>query len=102
MGNMTNAKKELMLTLDDIEQQIKCAWIQCGNINLQLKVNYTIDEYNEFINKMDFEYDSSWGSQHLYGIVWLKDNNSWLERGEYDGSEWWDYKYLPNIPDNLK
>ena len=22
----------------------------------------------------------------------------WLTRGEYDGSEWWDLNYMPEIP----
>ena len=40
---------------------------------------------------LDFEYDNGYGSQELFGEIIFKDG-SWLERGEYDGSEWWSYK----------
>ena len=40
------------------------------------------------------DYDDGYGSQELGGTIVFKDS-SWLERGEYDGSEWWDYKSTP-------
>lgn len=44
------------------------------------------------------EYDSSYGGQELFGTVWLTDG-TWLSRGEYDGSEWWEHNVRPPIPD---
>ena len=38
-----------------------------------------------FLNDLNFEYDSGYGGQELYGTVWFKDN-TWAGRGEYDGS----------------
>jgi hypothetical protein len=49
------------------------------------------------LNDLDFEYDSGYGQQELYGIVWLTDG-SWLSREEYDGSEWWQHRFLPPVP----
>jgi hypothetical protein len=43
---------------------------------------------------LDFEYDNGYGGQELFGYVVFKDN-TWLERGEYDGSEWWEYQKCP-------
>lgn len=40
-------------------------------------------------------YDSGYGSQRLYGTIVFK-NSAWLERGEYDGSEWWELKKMPS------
>ena len=42
----------------------------------------------EDIHLLDFEYDSGFGTQHLFGVVWLSDG-TWFERLEYDGSECW-------------
>lgn len=44
----------------------------------------------------DLEYDSGYGSQELFGTILFKDN-TWLERGEYDGQEWWEYRSPPTI-----
>ena len=97
---MRNAKKELIEALGK-NLRIKAATIDCNNKIYILKVGYSNQEFECFLKDLNFEYDSSYGSQHLYGTVWLE-NNSWLERGEYDGLEWWDLKELPLIPDCLK
>ena len=98
---MSNAKKELSEAVKDTAK-IKCALITCGRLENEgskkvLKLNHTNDEYNEFLNYLDFEYDSGYGRQELYGTVWLEDG-TWLSRGEYDGSEWWEHNVLPDIP----
>ena len=51
----------------------------------------SIEEINKLSN---ITYNSGYGTQELYGAVVFKDK-SWLERGEYDGSEWWKYKTVP-------
>ena len=112
---MTNAKEELLTKLRTNNLAIKCAYIRTernsywdDNDNyiqpapITLKENYTPTDYVEFLNKLDFEYDSGYGGQELYGIVWLMEEGTWLERGEYDGSEWWDYKKCPQVIDELK
>jgi hypothetical protein len=65
-----------------------------------LPVTYTEEQYNAFVESLDFEYDSGYGGQELFGTVWFKDG-TWANRGEYDGSEWWDYHVCPTIPDYL-
>ena len=47
------------------------------------------------VSQLDFNYDSGFGGQELFGYVVFKDK-TWLERGEYDGSEWWEYKKCPS------
>lgn len=44
-----------------------------------------------FLEKLDFDYDDGFGGQNVYGKIMLNDG-SWLERAEYDGSEWWEFK----------
>ena len=90
-----NAKEEF------IEQITKkhiplCALIQIENKKIILKENYTLSEYGLFLSELEFQYDSGYGSQELYGIVWTK--NGWFSRREYDGSEWWQCNTTPDIP----
>lgn len=99
------AKEELLIILQG-KCKVKCAEIFTGDFYEEdrvitiLKCNYSEEEYLYFLNSLDFLYDNDYGGQELFGIVWLEDN-TWLERGEYDGSEWWEYKEVPKIPENL-
>jgi hypothetical protein len=117
---MANAKEELMIQLKQLVIKkgrsipIKCATISGGTshwyhdeyvknkMDINLREGHSIGEYEEFLHKLDFEYDNGYGGQVLHGTVWLTEENTWLERGEYDGSEWWEYKECPQIPDKLK
>lgn len=47
----------------------------------------------------DVDYDSGYGSAKVAQDLLIVGINWWLERGEYDGSEWWEYKELPTQPD---
>lgn len=52
------------------------------------------DEYLAALPLLNFKYDHGFGGQNLFGWV-VFDDGTWLERGEYDGSEWWEYKQCP-------
>jgi hypothetical protein len=105
-----NAKQELLDSVKGLD--IKCAYVYriAGasyfdsdlktKYHYLLKLNYSTEDFRVFIESLDFDYDNGYGGQELFGLVWLIDN-TWLERGEYDGSEWWDYKTTPRIPDCL-
>ena len=54
------------------------------------------------ITKENFEkvakktnYDSGYGYANVATDLVVVGSNWWLERGEYDGAEWWDYKESP-------
>ena len=99
-----NAKTELLKDL--VNKQIKCASIthedyKIGlNEEINLRVNFNEAEFNEFLNKLDFEYDSGYGCQYLFGVIWLQDG-TWFSRYEYDGSEYWIHNQCPEIPSEL-
>jgi hypothetical protein len=101
---MANAKEELIKLLNR-GVEIKSAFIWHGsdydynkedNKYFILREDYSVDDYDKFLDGLDFEYDSGYGSQELFGYVLFKDG-TWLERHEYDGSEWWEYKKTPDI-----
>ena len=52
-------------------------------------------ELEEVLQLLDFDYDNGYGGQELFGYIWYTDG-TWSERGEYDGSEWWEYKKSPD------
>ena len=81
------------------DKQIKCATIRGPKIII-LKVEHSKEDYEKFLKELDFNYDGGYGCQELFGTVWFKDS-TWAGRGEYDGSEWWEYYRLPNIPKEL-
>lgn len=111
-NNRTNAKLEFIRAVTrNGDVKVHCATITYAPNSLWdedepeskhiiLKVGYTTEEYNMFVNQLDFDYDAGYGGQELYGTVWLTDD-TWLTRGEYDGSEWWDFNSLPEIPEEL-
>lgn len=101
-----NAKQELIENLNKAGSKMKCAAISYrtrdhfDNADINLKVNYTEYEYFTFMARLNFEYNAGYGAQELFGTVWLEDG-TWLSRGEYDGSEWWEHNKLPDIPQEL-
>jgi hypothetical protein len=52
-----------------------------------LKDNYAKEDWERFCDELDFEYDDGYGAQELFGVILFKD--SYSDRYEYDGSEWW-------------
>jgi hypothetical protein len=105
--DLTNAKVEFQTHVVDI-RGVLCARIVHGedefgnDLVFILETGYTSDDYNEFLNKLsNINYDSGYGCQNLFGIIWYK-NGNFSQRGEYDGSEWWEYIECPTIPDDVR
>ena len=83
-----------------------CAQIQKGDDYddspsvFNLTTGWDSEDWTKFLSDIDFEYDAGYGGQNLFGTIWYADG-TWSDRGEYDGSEWWDYHYCPQIPVEL-
>jgi len=96
---MANAKEEFLEQTEG--KSILCASIIPGKYEdkktFVLRVGYTQPELDAFILSLNFEYDNGYGGQNLFGNIWYTDG-TWSDRGEYDGSEWWQYKKVPEIP----
>lgn len=54
-----------------------------------------IGSWDDFATLADFNYDSGYGSNEVQSDLFVVGDGWWLERGEYDGSEWWEFKTLP-------
>ena len=99
-----NARGEFNIHVGN--RDILCATIQIGNdfadnrSVFNLTTGWDSNDFDIFINSLNFHYDSGYGSQNLFGIIWYKDG-TWSDRYEYDGSECWDYHTCPVIPSEL-
>jgi hypothetical protein len=107
---MRNAKQELLNAMGLNIADLRCAIITHNPFYLDdetqpkkmvLKEGYTQADLDEFISKLDFDYDAGYGSQELFGMVWFNDG-AWMDRYEYDGAESWDWHKYPSIPNELK
>ena len=54
--------------------------------------------WNDFAALANFKYDRGYVGQEIHGGLKVVGDDWWLERGEYDGSEWWEFKSLPEKP----
>lgn len=57
---------------------------------------------NAFWMLANRNYDNGYGGPEVAGDLLIVGQNWWLERHEYDGSEWWEYKELPKMPKEEK
>lgn len=99
-----NAKEELLKHANG--RILKCAEITIDiygkdPVTEALKCGWTFGDYEAFLNALDVEYYDGYGGQALFGILWWNDGVTWSERGEYDGSEWWEDRAIPEIPETL-
>ena len=98
---MTSAKQEFLSITEG--KDVQCAYIEYAldwdnpNKQISLRVGYREDEWEAFLQKLDFIYDDGYGSQVLFGTIWFTDG-TWADRAEYDGSEWWVVRKRPDVP----
>lgn len=56
----------------------------------------------EFSKRANFNYDNGYGCAEVDDYMKIVGDNWWMERVEYDGSEWWDFKSYPVKPEAHK
>lgn len=59
----------------------------------QQKRNITLENFVSVATYTD--YSSDYGAQHVPKDLVLVGEDWWIERYEYDGAEWWDFKSIP-------
>lgn len=107
---MINAKTEFLEHISGIineESAIKVKGAEIihyqlygEDVNIYLYGDYTFQDYEDFLTKLDFEYDNGHGYQQIFGNVWYTDG-TWSTREEYDGKEWWKHNHCLVFPDYL-
>ena len=60
----------------------------------------TVEDFIELAKNTD--YDDGYGGQEVASDLLVIGKNWWLERAEYDGSEWWEFKKYPKIKKNIQ
>ena len=104
-----NARKEFEDHVREVSS-VKCAILSWGDPNCSwrdvdvervlLYPGFTDQDYNEFLSRINTNYDCGLGGQELYGTIWYTDG-TWSDRREYDGSEWWEHQSCPAYPEEF-
>lgn len=87
MKRMTNFLAE---TLEELKRHGK----SMKDVRAIQRKDYRIAE-SDFLRLADFEYDAGYGGAVIAVDLVILGSDWWLERGEYDGSEWWAFKTRP-------
>lgn len=95
---MTNFKQETLELIgdhkiDEYKLEYIGGWYVSDNPSYIGKGEITWDE----IPKSMLSYDRGFGTQYWRGFITFKDTPDWLEREEYDGSEWWSWRSRPYL-----
>ncbi len=75
-------------------------WVGRGYDTLYVKPYKTT--WEDFKKKANFEYDDGYGGNEIPMDLIVVGKDFWLERHEYDGSEWWEFKSMPIEPKEIK
>ena len=87
-----NFARETFDTLKENGKTIKdVRWV--GYYDCGRKKKISVDEF--FVRAMRTNYDNSYGSTKIDMSLIVVGDDWWLERAEYDGSEWWEFKTMP-------
>ena len=90
LNELINMCKGCWKSLEDIDYW----WVGWDDENQCIFDSDSIEIMKKFLKDNYSNYDDWWGSQELYWEIVFKDK-TWLERWEYDWSEWWEYKKCP-------
>ncbi len=82
LDHITNNGK----TWDDVE------FVSNGEIEI---------DKDSFLKKADFDYCAGHGLEYVSLALLIVGKDWWLERHEYDGAEWWEFKSKPARPSKI-
>ena len=97
MVNLLNETIEILnghgKTENDVIAVLGTIYIDYGN-GKEVKTSW-----ENFKKYADFTYNEGFGGNEISIDLKIVGKDFWLERGEYDGSEWWEFKTMPSIED---
>jgi|SRR6267143_1107027 len=92
--SQTNLLQETLETLKAAGKTVSdVAWVRFGK-DTEFQCSWA-----DFAAAADFTYDNGYGGAEIDRSLKIVGADWWLERGEYDGSEWWEFKTLPTKPE---
>lgn len=75
---------------------------ECGHTIYEVKFvtdGYVYCNWEDFARNIEnYNYNAGYGVNEVNMNLKVVGSDWWLERHEYDGSEWWEYKSLPIAP----
>lgn len=74
-------------TFDDV------LWIGCPGFKISKE---------DFKRLSNVEYDSGYGAPEVAEDLLIVGDGWWMERGDYDGAEWWNWKEPPKEPEETR
>ena len=87
---MTNLLEETIKDLHDNNKTFDdVIWIGNDEVYIDKEI---------FMKRANKKYDSGYGGNEVDLALKIVGKDFWLERHEYDGSEWWEYKAMPIQP----
>lgn len=95
---LSETTEELALNGKSVDEVL---WVQIGERgyrNPRKAISFTWEQFAALAK--DVNYDSGYGGNEILGTLKIVGCDWWLERGEYDGSEWWEFKTMPTRPES--
>lgn len=99
-----NLLKETIECLNENgKQESDVRWVGRKYFDYQTKeyVSYK-NTWNNFCLNANFMYDAGYGGNEIPMDLKVVGKDFWLERHEYDGSEWWEFKTIPTEPEEIR
>lgn len=90
---MANLRKETIeCLLENGKTLYDVVWV--GTLEVEIPIE-------EFLRLVDKYYDNGFGSQKVATDLLVCGDGWYMERHEYDGSEWWEFKTMPTRPNRV-
>lgn len=80
---------------------IRCKWDNWGQDEEYTEYEYYMT-WDDFVSQANKEYDDGYGGTKIKDKLQIVGKDWWLERQEYVGAEWWEFKSLPKKPKQYK
>ncbi len=89
-----NLKNETIRKLHEHgKKKSDVVWVGCKEFTIDVELFWKVG---------DKEYYSGYGAPEVAQDLVIVGDSWWLERHEYDGSEWWEFKELPAKPEECR
>lgn len=90
---MANLREETINILKSNGKSIQdIEWIGTRNFKVP---------FDSELNILNIDYYSGYGSAEIMEDLIIVGKDFWLERREYDGSEWWAFMEFPKVPNSV-